>query len=58
MKIIGSNGDKTFKIIPREFISGAITVNLTSESTGATINKTPTASANGNYMSFVAAFGT
>lgn len=58
MKIIGTNGDKTFKVIPRQFISGAITVNLTSESTGATINITPTASADGNYMSFVAAFGT
>ena len=58
MKIIGTNGDKTFKVIPRQFVSGAITINLTSESTGATINKTPTASTDGNYMSFVAAFGT
>ena len=58
MKLIGTNGNKTFKVIPREFINGAITVNLTSESTGTIINKTPTASTIGNYMSFDAVFGT
>ncbi len=58
MKLIGTNGNKTFKVIPREFINGAITVNLTSESTGTIINKTPTASTVGNYMSFDGVFGT
>ena len=58
MKLIGTNGDKTFKVIPRQFINGAITVNLTSESTGTNVNITPTASTDGNYMSFVAALGT
>ena len=56
MKLIATNGDKTFKVIPRQFISGAITVTLTSESTGAVITKTPTASTDVNYMSFT--FGT
>ena len=58
MKLIGTNGNKTFKVIPRQFINGAITVNLTSESTGTIINKTPTASTVGNYMSFDGVFGT
>ena len=58
MKLIGTNGNKTFKVIPRKFINGAITVNLTSESTGTIINKTPTASTVGNYMSFDGVFGT
>ena len=58
MKLIGTNGDKTFKVIPRQFINGAITVNLTSESTGTNVSITPTASTDRNYMSFVAAFGT
>lgn len=58
MKIVSTSGNKTFKIIPREFIEGAITVNLTSESTGTTITITPTASIDENYMSFDAVFGT
>ena len=58
MKLIATNGDKTFKVIPRQFISGAITVTLTSESTGAVITKTPTASTDVNYTSFTVAFGT
>ena len=58
MKLIGTNGDKTFKVIPRQFINGAITVNLTSESTGSVITKTPTASTDVNSMSFTVAFGT
>mgnify|MGYP000603314644 FL=1 len=58
MKLIGTNGNKTFRVIPRQFINGAITVNLTSESTGTIINKTPTASTVGNYMSFDGVFGT
>ena len=39
MKLIATNGDKTFKVIPRQFINGAITVTLTSESTGTVITK-------------------
>ena len=58
MKLIGTNGDKTFKVIPRQFINGAINVKLTSESTGADINVSPTASTDGNYMTFTIAFGT
>lgn len=58
MKVIATNGNKTFKVIPRQFINGTITIDLTSESTGAVINKTPTASTIGNYMSFDAVFGT
>jgi len=58
MKLIGTNGDKAFKVIPRQFINGGITVKLTSESTGALITKTPTASTDGNYMTFTIAFGT
>ena len=58
MKLIGTNGNKTFKIIPRQYINGGITVNLTSESTGTNVNLTPTASTDGNYMSFDAVFGT
>ncbi len=58
MKLIGTNGDKTFKVIPRQFINGSINVKLTSESTGADINVSPTASTDGNYMTFTIAFGT
>ena len=58
MKLIGTNGVKTFKVIPRQFINGAISVKLTSESTGADINVSPTASTDGNYMTFTIAFGT
>jgi hypothetical protein len=58
MKLIGTSGDKTFKVIPRQFINGSINVKLTSESTGADINVSPTASTDGNYMTFTIAFGT
>jgi hypothetical protein len=58
MKLIGTNGNKTFKIIPRQYINGGITVKLTSESTGTTVTVTPTASTDKNYMSFDAVFGT
>ena len=58
MKLITTSGNKTFKIIPRQFIEGAITVNLTSESTGANVSVTPTATTDKNYMSFDAVFGT
>ena len=43
MKLITTSGNKTFKIIPRQYIEGAITVNLTSESTGTNVSVTPTA---------------
>jgi hypothetical protein len=58
MKLIGTSGNKTFKVIPRQFKDGGITVKLTSESTGATVTVTPTASTDKNYMSFYAVFGT
>lgn len=58
MKLIGTSGNKTFKVIPRQFIDGGITVKLTSESTGTTVTVTPTASTDKNYMSFDAVFGT
>lgn len=58
MKLIGTNGSKSFKIIPREYISGSITVNLMSESTGTNISITPTASTDRNYSVFTADFGT
>lgn len=58
MKLIGTNGDKAFKVIPRQFVNSTITVKLLSETTGALITKTPTASTDGNYMAFTVAFGT
>ena len=58
MKLITTSGNKTFKIIPRQYIEGAITVNLTSESTGTLVSVTPTATTDKNYMSFDAVFGT
>ena len=58
MKLIGTSGNKTFKIIPRQYIDGGITVKLTSESTGTTVTVTPTATTDKNYMSFDAVFGT
>ena len=58
MKLITTSGNKTFKIIPRQYIEGAITVNLTSESTGSNVSVTPTATTDKNYMSFDAVFGT
>ena len=57
MKLITTSGNKTFKIIPREFIEGVVTVNLTSESTGTLVSVTPTATTDKNYMSFDAVFG-
>lgn len=58
MKLITTSGNKTFKIIPREFIEGVVTVNLTSESTGTLVSVTPTTTTDKNYMSFDAVFGT
>ncbi len=56
MKLITTSGNKTFKIIPRQYIEGAITVKLTSESTGSNVSVTPTATTDKNYMSFDAVF--
>ena len=58
MKLIGTNGNKSFKVIPRQYITGSITVNLTSESTGTNVTVTPTASTVRDYMTFDAVFGT
>ena len=58
MKLITTSGNKTFKIIPRQYIEGAITVNLTSESTSTLVSVSPTATTDKNYMSFDAVFGT
>ena len=58
MKLIGTNGNKSFKVIPRNYIDGSIRVNLTSESTGANVVITPSAITDKNYMTFNASFGT
>lgn len=58
MKIIPTSGTKALNIIPRQFYSGSVGLKLTSESTGAVVNVTSSASTVGNYMSFNAIFGT
>lgn len=58
MKLIQTNGNKTFQIIPREFTVGTLTIKLTSESTNIPITITSTSSINGNYLQFAAVFGT
>tara|TARA_R100000388_G_C7230246_1_gene154219 strand:+ start:227 stop:577 length:351 start_codon:yes stop_codon:yes gene_type:complete len=58
MKLIGTLGNKTLKVIPREFVNGTISVDLKNETTGVNVNITPTASTDQNYMSFTASFGT
>ncbi len=58
MKLIQTNGTKTFKIIPREFSVGTLTIKLTSESTNIPIIITTTSSINKNYLEFAAVFGT
>lgn len=58
MKLIQTNGNKTFKIIPREFTVGTLTIKLTSESTNTPITITSTSTINGNYLEFAAVFGT
>tara|TARA_R110001592_G_scaffold77410_1_gene233026 strand:- start:152 stop:499 length:348 start_codon:yes stop_codon:yes gene_type:complete len=57
MQIIGTNGSKTFKVIPREFVN-TIAITLISESTGVSISRNPTAFTDGNYMAFTGSFGT
>jgi hypothetical protein len=58
MKLIQTNGNKTFQIIPREFTVGTLTIKLTSESTNIPITITSTSSINGNYLQFATVFGT
>lgn len=58
MKLIQTNGNKTFKIIPREFTEGTLNIKLTSESTNTPITITSTSTINGNYLEFSAVFGT
>ena len=58
MKIITTSGTKDFKIIPRTFFAGTISLKLTNESTGGVVNTTATASTDKNYMSFTGTFGT
>ena len=58
MKLISTSGNKSFKIIPREFTVGTLNLKLTSESTNKTITVDATSVINGNYISFDAVFGT
>ena len=58
MKLITTSGNKTFKIIPREFTVGTLNLKLTSESTNKTITVDATSVIDGNYISFDAVFGT
>ena len=52
MKLITTSGNKTFKIIPREFTVGTLNLKLTSESTNKTITVDATSVIDGNYISF------
>jgi hypothetical protein len=58
MKIIGTNGIKVFKIIPREYINGNISVKITNESTNVSSTTTESSSTTGDYMTFTSGFGT
>lgn len=58
MKIIGTGGTKTFKVIPRTYVDGQIQVKLTNESTGGVVTVSATATTDHDYMSFEAVFGT
>jgi len=58
MKLIQTNGNKTFKVIPRQFIVGALTLKLRSESTNTVVSVDTTSTIDGNYLSFAAVFGT
>ena len=58
MKLITTSGNKTFKIIPREFTVGTLNLKLTSESTNKSITVNATSVIDGNYISFDAIFGT
>jgi hypothetical protein len=58
MKIIGTGGTKTFKVIPRQYVDGQIQVKLTNESTKGVVTVSATATTDHDYMSFEAVFGT
>jgi len=58
MKLITTSGNKTFKIIPREFTVGTLNLKLTSESTKKSITVNSNSVIDGNYISFDAVFGT
>jgi hypothetical protein len=58
MKIIGTSGTKTIKVIPRQYVTGQVTVKLKNETTKEVVTIEPTASVDHNYMKFDAAFGT
>jgi len=58
MKLITTSGNKTFKIIPREFTVGTLNLKLTSESTNKSITVNSNSVIDGNYISFDAVFGT
>ena len=51
MKLITTSGNKTFKIIPREFTVGTLNLKLTSESTNKSITVNATSVIDGNYIS-------
>ena len=57
MKLINTSGNKTFKIIPREFTVGTLNLKLTSESTNKSITVDATSVIDGNYISFDPIFG-
>jgi hypothetical protein len=58
MKLIQTNGTKTFKVIPRQFIVGSLNLKLRSESTNTVVSVNATSTIDGNYLSFEAIFGT
>lgn len=58
MKIIGTGGTKTFKVIPRQYVDGQIQVKLTNETTKGVVTILATATTVHDYMSFEAVFGT
>lgn len=58
MKIIGTSGTKTIKVIPRQYVTGQVTVKLKNETTKEVVTIEPTALVDHNYMKFDAAFGT
>lgn len=58
MQLIQTSGNKTFNVIPRQFIVGALTLNLRSESTNVVVSVGTTSTINGNYLLLPAIFGT
>lgn len=57
MKLIGTSGNKTFKIIPRQYVAGQVTIKLRDDSSNEIITISATASTDRNYMTFDAVFG-